>query len=75
MSKRSIDQALADLAEAHTALGVAQQETSYARGRETDCTNRVNKLQAEVDSLMAAIKSASPRGTDWTRKNSIGETS
>lgn len=46
-------------------LGDAQRHATQARMRETDCLNRVNRLQKKIDEHVDALRKAAPSGTEW----------
>ena len=50
----------------------AATETQHARNLETDCLNRVNQAQKDVDELVGKVKAGAPRESDWYRASNPG---
>jgi hypothetical protein len=63
---RPIDEVVRQLQEAVAELTEAEKAYQEACHAHTLATNRVNFLQKELDQLVADMKKAAPRGTDWS---------
>lgn len=48
-----------------------EREESQARSRTTSARNDVNQLQKQIDSVLAAMRKAAPRDTDWKREKGL----
>jgi hypothetical protein len=55
------------------ALTKAQAEAQSARSVETDCINRLNQAQKNLDDLVAGLKKNAPRDSGWKRLVGKGE--
>lgn len=71
MAGRALPEIMADLAGATQSLVEARGREDEARREATSALNVVNRLQAELDAALVALKKSAPRETDWARRPGV----
>lgn len=64
----TIPELLTQLDEAESACVGADQEEAIARNRATDCHNKVNSLQKQIDAALHTRRKESPMQSDWRKE-------
>lgn len=67
MMNDDISKAFKELADAAERYNECSQQVSFARSAETTALNRLNNAQKALDELVASLRKAAPRDSDWRR--------
>lgn len=67
----TLDEAFVELNRANEDYAQCDRLLDEARSRHTSALSRVNRAQKQFDELVAAVKEAAPRDTDWKRQPGV----